>query len=516
MSPIKTLNRARPEAGDVSRRKLVKSLAAVAAAFYIPVPARAAIVRPKLTVVLIAEQFRSDYLFRNFNAFNAGGFRRLIEESAFFPDCRLLSTTFTSTGLATIATGCYPSLHGIVANRWYESAGNRLKAAEPFDLAVTTLFQQEPEPANRFFAVAATESKAGLLKPGAVSGQFFRKPDNTFATLGAAVGKEPEWLTVFNQAHLAGKFRDQPWLPRGAPPGSFPLRSLKYDAAKPENFQALLASSPFAQSAQMQLVREVVHAENLGLNSFDTVVAVLDSIGKLGSETGAVSPLIDDEVLSLDADLAALLEWLDARGQPYQIVFTAAHGAPVEPPTTYRVSPDEIVEPVERALSAEFAKGKTGFHFVEAYVYPFLYLRHDHLTPSDLPRARQIAGNAALATRHVSTFITSDGYSPQFSEWNTRARNSLYRGRSGDVLLAYRPGFVEFVGADRGVSYGSLWNYDAQVPLLFKGPSFVAGRFDHMVEMTDIAPTLAAVAGMPAPAAATGRVLSEAFGEGVS
>jgi len=252
------------------------------------------------------------------------------------------------------------------------------------------------------------------------------------------------------------------------------------------------------------------------LNSSDTVVAVLDSLGRLGSETGAASPLIDDEVVSLDADLAALLDWLDARGQTYQIVFTAAHGAPTEPVATYRLGPDEIIESVEKALAREFAKDNRGIRFVEAYVYPFLYLRTNHLSHADVPRARQIAGTAAVETGRVSGFVTADGYASQFGEWGTRGRNSFYPGRSGDILLAYRPGIVEYIGADRGISYGSMWNYDAQVPLLLKGPSFVPGRFDHSVELTDVAPTLSAVAGLPPPAASTGRVLAEAFGEGVA
>lgn len=403
-------------------------------------------------------------------------------------------------------------MHGIVADRWYETANHRLKTAEPSDLAVPTLFQQEPDPANRFFAIGAAENQVRLFKPGATGGMFFRRPDSTFSS----IGNEPGWLTAFNQTNAAEKFQNKGWVAQGAPAGAKPLRFLQYDAAKPENFQALLASSPFAQSAELQLVREIVRAENLGANSSDTVVAVLDSMGRLGSETGAVSPLMDDLVVSLDADLAAVLDWLDTRGQTYQFVFTAAHGAAAEPTATYRLSPDEVVASVETALTAEFAKGKAGFRFVEAYIYPFLYLRTNHLSTAEMPRARQVAGAAAVATGHVSSFVTADGYCPQFGEWSTRARNSLYPGRSGDVLLAYRPGFVEYAGADRGISYGSMWNYDAQVPLLLKGPSFVPGRFDRTVEPTDIAPTLAAVAGLPAPAAATGRVLAEAFGEGAS
>src|SRR4026208_340041 len=75
--------------------------------------------RPKLIVLLIAEQFRSDYLDLLGNFLANGGFRRLTAQGAFFPQCQMVSTTFTSGGLATLSTGAYPQVHGIVADSWY-------------------------------------------------------------------------------------------------------------------------------------------------------------------------------------------------------------------------------------------------------------------------------------------------------------------------------------------------------------------------------------------------------------
>jgi arylsulfatase A-like enzyme len=83
--------------------------------------------------------------------------------------------------------------------------------------------------------------------------------------------------------------------------------------------------------------------------------------------------------------------------------------------------------------------------------------------------------------------------------------------RSGDVMLSYRPEYVEDFGAGRGVSYGSLYNYDARVPLIFYGPQFRAGVFESPVEAVDVAPTLARVIGIAEPSSAAGRVLGEAL-----
>ena len=63
----------------------------------------------------------------------------------------------------------------------------------------------------------------------------------------------------------------------------------------------------------------------------------------------------------------------------------------------------------------------------------------------------------------------------------------------------------------RGISYGSLYNYDVRVPLFFYGPQFRAGVYDAPVESIDVAPTLARLLGVDQPSSCTGHVLSEAF-----
>src|SRR3979411_3313546 len=76
--------------------------------------------RPKLFVLLVAEQFRSDYLSKFTSLFGPGGFRRLMDEGSYLPDCRLDASSLSASGLTTIATGAYPESHAIVAESWYD------------------------------------------------------------------------------------------------------------------------------------------------------------------------------------------------------------------------------------------------------------------------------------------------------------------------------------------------------------------------------------------------------------
>ena len=79
------------------------------------------------------------------------------------------------------------------------------------------------------------------------------------------------------------------------------------------------------------------------------------------------------------------------------------------------------------------------------------------------------------------------------------------------MLIAYRPYFSELFGDGRGVSPGSFYNYDTQVPLILSGAAFRAQISDRLVSPTDLAVTLAAALDIPPPPSSTGRALAEAL-----
>src|SRR5713101_6385058 len=75
---------------------------------------------PKLVVVIVVDQMRSDYLDRFSPYFGDKGFQRLIREGRLFTRARYAhATTFTGPGHAVIGSGIYANRSGIVGNRWY-------------------------------------------------------------------------------------------------------------------------------------------------------------------------------------------------------------------------------------------------------------------------------------------------------------------------------------------------------------------------------------------------------------
>ena len=465
---------------------------------------RAAPSRPRLNVLVLAEQLRPDALDAAWPQFGPGGFRRLAEKGAWFADCRHLSSTFSACGIANLATGAWPAQHGIVADSWYDRAAHSAVGASDQALLSTTLAAQASGDAGiRVTVVAMSRTHAALFAgaPGGTAGTrlYFQDEQGHFTTSGAA----PDWLAGFNSARGPETARGAAWMAVNAAADAPALRTLRYDPARPREFLALYQASPFGQTAAFDLAAELVTRDRLGQGNTADLLSVIDgSAGLLGYETGARSPLMKQIVLQLDLRLEALWNQLArAVGENgFNLVVTAAHGAPPEPAADARarmaVNGEAIAQAVESALQP------AGRH-VEKYLYPFLYL--------DRPGFANAAASAALAQPSVAGYYTADGKCSVNDEWQKRFRNSFHAQRSGDVMLAYRPEYVEDFGAGRGVSYGSLYNYDACVPLVFCGPQFRAGVFEAPVEAVDVAPTLARAMGIAEPSSAVGRVLGEAL-----
>ena len=119
--------------------------------------------RPKLLVILVLEQFRPDYVDSLMPQMGAGGFRKLLDKSAWFPDCRHLASGFTGTALATLATGAWPAQHGVVADSWYDRATKTRVHASDEALLAGTLMSEAAESNCNVSAVALNPMHARLF-----------------------------------------------------------------------------------------------------------------------------------------------------------------------------------------------------------------------------------------------------------------------------------------------------------------------------------------------------------------
>jgi hypothetical protein len=491
-------------------QKLAATLAAGALAAAAPVLAAPSRKRSKLVIWLMPEALRYDTLIAAEPWLRPGGLRRLMEEGSFFPDCSLNASSFSSSALATLQTGAYPAGHGIVADRW---AQRSVIAASPARLQATTLSEQVrlADTRNRTFWISSdthlAELGAGLGKPEESS--LYGTDSKGKFQLSA--GPPNTWLTSFAAKNAPDEPRTFEWRAMHAAAGAPPLRSFRVDAAQPQESLRGWQASPFGLSYEFDFLTALIRNQKLGRGpAGDLVTVVLDSFGKLARAEGGDSPLMRELLLHLDSEIENLLAFLTADGVEATLAMTSLHGAPDTSTGGHRVSGQALATSIEKALATRF--GPNPGRRIETYIYPFLYLKNPEKVTREM---RLAAGKAALAGGPVQAFYTADGDCSHTGEWAQRMRNSFHATRSGDVMLSYLPGYLEDTGETRGVSFGSLYNYDVRVPAIFWGPGFSDQDFEDRIAAVDVAPTLARVLDVAAPSSSVGRVLAEVFTSGM-
>src|ERR1700749_1038341 len=82
--------------------------------------------RPRLVVGIVVDQMRWDYLYRYYDRYSTGGFRRLLGEGFTCEDTYISHLpSYTAVGHTTIFTGSVPSIDGIAGNDWIDQATGR-------------------------------------------------------------------------------------------------------------------------------------------------------------------------------------------------------------------------------------------------------------------------------------------------------------------------------------------------------------------------------------------------------
>lgn len=479
---------------------------------------------PRLTVLLIAEQFRADYLDRYGAEFGQGGLRRLMAGGAVFARTRYeTAASWTAPAAATLATGGWASSHGVVADAWFDEKENRVvrstesaRGSAPSRLIGSTLADELYAASGgraRILAVGGDPEAAVLLAGRRPRGCYWQGESGAWQTSSFYGATLPEWVTRYQSEHPLTPAGRRAWTARGAAADAPPLRLLDT-----EGFLNLYKASPFAVDDLVDFAIAGMAAEKLGQRDFpDMLIVTISAPARLALETGADSPLMRDMILRLDDAVAKLLDAVDRQVglESTAVLFTGLHGTPPQREearisgfVSGAVPGERIAAMIDDELQSEFGD-RIG---VISYVYPFLRLTAavERRSPDERRRILEAAGRAALKEPGVAAWY-APGVDTGLGDRRTLFENAWRPGRSGDLMLAYEPYYSEAFGDGRGVATGSPYRYDTETPLILFGPRFQAGRYERTVPAADIAPTLAAALGIATPSVATGEPIAEAL-----
>lgn len=515
----------------------------------------------KLIVGITVDQMRQEYIYRYWDKYGTGGFKRLISDGFSFENAHYsYKPTYTAPGHASIYTGTTPATHGIIGNNWYDksikttiycagdtsvhSVGSESKAGQmsPKNMLTTTVTDELRLATNfkgKSIGISIKDRGAILPAGHAANGAYwFDSSIGDWITSTYYMDSLPTWVQDFNSQRNTDAYLSQDWntlLPiesytesivdnnpfemiyKGEEAPVFPHK-LK-EIAELEGY-GLLAKTPFGNSATKELAKAAIVGEELGMDDITDFLAVsFSSTDYIGHQFGARSIETEDTYLRLDRDIADLLDYLDRTvGEGEYVVFlTADHGAAETPlylenmkiPAGYF-----NIEGYKDGLNTylDFKLGKKPW--VENVSNDQVFLNHLLVQNSEvsLSEITEAIVYFSLQFEGIAAAVSSEELRSAYYGYNS-SMHLIQRGynqrRSGDVHLLLDPAWMTYFR--QGTTHGTSYNYDTHVPIVFYGGMINKGLSYQPVNVIDIAPTISAMLHIPAPNGSNGQVLAEVF-----
>jgi predicted AlkP superfamily pyrophosphatase or phosphodiesterase len=518
--------------------------------------------QPKLVVGIVVDQMRHDYIYRYWNKYSKGGFKKLVGEGYFFRNAHYnYVPTYTGPGHASIYTGTSPATHGIISNDWFvketgqmmyctddktvKPVGTESKAGlmSPKNLLVTTLGDELKLATGqqaKVFAISLKDRSSILPAGHSANGAFwFDGSIGKFISSTHYMNQLPGWMNEFNNRGLAKQYLSTGWqtlyplatyeesiadknnyekAPNKKDTAVFPYT---YDLQLAKNDYEILKSTPFGNTITKDLAIACLKAENLGKGKQTDMLCIsFSSTDYVGHYFGPRSVEVEDVYLRLDKDLEELINTLDETvgKDNYTIFLTADHGACDVPSHLKDLKiPGGYINEEELAKTLKtYCQSMYGDSLISKMVNQQLFLNESKMVALKLDRMKV---EHTLADYLLDIKGVAEAYPSDVLRYENFTDNSfkylIQKGynhvRSGNVAFAYNPAWMEYM--PKGTTHGASYSYDTHVPVIFYGAGIPKGSSLKKVNVVDIAPTISMMLHMSFPNGTTGKPLEELFGK---
>ncbi|MEE2954208.1 MAG: alkaline phosphatase family protein [Bacteroidota bacterium] len=496
---------------------------------------------PKLIVGIVVDQMRYDYIDRFWDDFGKDGLKRLIKEGFSFGNANFSYTpTFTGPGHASIYTGTTPSVHGIIANNWYDKYNKKYiyctgdatveticncenlstdVIAEDGKMSprhmLTTTISDEMKLFNedaKTIAISLKDRGAILPAGHSATAAYWMDQDGRWISSSYYMDVLPEWLIQFQEKNPAENYLTGEWEIEGG-------NSHNLDNMLKSKGPSAIKNTPYGNTILNELGIEIIKQEALGQsNSTDFLSISFSSTDYIGHQYGPHAKEIKDTYISLDKDIAKLLKTISENvGSKNVIVFlTADHGVVSEPkklierkiPAGYW-DKDNCNTQLKNHLNKKYGDGE----WVKSFSNNQIFLNHDLIISKNM-NIRSIQESCARFLINIEG-IKNTYTATQMHEHEYRYgfRSLIQKGysqkRSGDVLIALETGWISKGWEKGGTTHGTAYSYDTHVPLIFWGRNIKHGKSNKLTHIQDIAPTISTILGISFPNGCTGSPIIE-------
>ena len=506
----------------------------------------------------MVDQMRWDYLYRYYDRYSAGGFRRILNEGFSCENTFIdYLPTVTAIGHSSVYTGSVPAIHGIAGNDFIINAtGKSMYCTEdssvstlgsnsaagkmsPRNLLATTITDELKLATNFRSKVigVALKDRGSILPAGhAANAAYWFDASGNWISSTYYMKELPKWVRDFNAKKLPEQYLKKDWNTlypiatyeqsskddnryegkfTGMTTATFPVLTSGMFA---QNFD-IIRSTPYGNSITLEMAKAAIDGEQLGKNSVTDFLAVSFSTPDyVGHKFGPNAIEVEDVYLRLDLDLANLLTTLDTKvGKGnYTIFLTADHGAA----NNAGFLIDNKIPagfwsggPVQQKLNQELESKYGSKNLVTSFSNSQVHLNNKLIADNkldetsirkDIVRFLRLQENIAFVA-DVNN-LEEAGLPGDLEERIKRGYNSK---RSGPITFILEPGWYGGAPNSTGTTHGS-WNaYDAHIPLLWMGWGINKGSTNRITNMTDISATLASLLHIQMPNGCIGKPIEE-------
>jgi predicted AlkP superfamily pyrophosphatase or phosphodiesterase len=528
--------------------------------FFIPIILTAQ-EKPTLVVGIVIDQMRYDYIYRYWDKYGNGGFKKLVNEGFECKNARFnYIPTFTAPGHASIFTGTSPSVHGIISNNWFvrdenrktyctedgtvKPVGSDSKAGfmSPRNMLVTT-FGDELKLHNNFKSKVigvALKDRGSILPAGhtADAAYWFDAETGNWITSSFYMNSLPEWVKDFNNERSVDKYLSKPWntmLPiaqyheshtddnpyeakfKGEEKPVFPHNLPKIYK---ETGYDLIRYTPFGNSFTKDFAIETIKKEALGKRNITDVITIsFSSPDYIGHKFGPQSIEVQDTYLRLDKDIEELITFLEKHigKNKFLLFLTADHGASHVPaylsdnkvPAGY-FEWGPLYYGLKEYFNTLYGKEEWLMSYSDEQVYfNRKLIEQKSLNIEDMRKKASefILNNFSNISAVYTASDLSSGTMAQPPE--SLVQRGFHQKRSGDVVIVLDPGWMVY--EKTGTTHGTIYSYDTHIPLLWYGSGIKKGNTVKQVNIIDIAPTICTLLNFPFPNGVTGIPIEEIF-----
>lgn len=495
---------------------------------------------PTLIVFITVDQMRADY-FERFSTQLPGGLGRLYRGGAVFTNAfQDHAITETAPGHSVTMSGRFPAHTGIVTNTLgvpdpqAPLIGGGGAGASPFRFRGTALidWMRMKDPRSRALSVSRKDRGAILPLGRAHQAVFWYASDGRFTTSSYYADTLPAWVQRFNGRKIPQSYAGKSWdllLPANAYPeqDSMPYENAGRGSIFPHGFpddpaQAarLFSEFPVMDSVTAQLAIDGVTAMGIGRGPQTDLLAIsFSTTDAVGHRFGPDSRELHDQIVRLDKYLGIFIDSLYKIRDSSRIAFalTADHG--VAPIPELRALREHT--PAERAdIASVFAPAlarlraagvdSNSLRFEEGIVtlnraaVMRAGLKPDSVLEALAAALRKLSGVGRVDW--VKNLARADTSRDAVAR---RWLHMLPADFPAELVVSLAP--YAYYSTAESATHGTPNDHDAHVPEIFYGPWFVTGKYPQTALVADMAPTLAAIAGVTPSEPLDGRARGEAI-----